>query len=52
MRLCQMANTKQLVIFHHEPDHDDAFMERLEAEATATWEGATVAREKMQIKLD
>lgn len=52
MKLCKMAGAKQLVIFHHEPDHDDAFMERLEAEATAAWDGNIVAREKMQIKLD
>jgi len=52
MRLCRDANVKQLAIFHHEPDHDDAFMERLEAEATAAWEDNLVAREKMQIKLD
>ena len=41
---------KQLVIFHHEPDHDDAFMEKLEAEAQAEWSGALAAREGMLLE--
>ena len=52
MRLCQMAGCKSLIIFHHEPDHDDTFMANLEAEAKATWDGCVVAREGMQLKLD
>jgi phosphoribosyl 1,2-cyclic phosphodiesterase len=52
MRLCRMAGAKQLAIFHHEPDHEDDFMERLEAEAKAAWEGTIVARETMEIRLD
>jgi phosphoribosyl 1,2-cyclic phosphodiesterase len=52
MRLCRMAGVKKLAIFHHEPDHEDAFMENLEAEATAAWEGNVVAREGMEIRLD
>jgi len=52
MRLCRMAGVKKLAIFHHEPDHEDTFMENLEAEATAAWEGNVVAREGMEIRLD
>lgn len=52
MRLCQRANAKQLAIFHHEPDHDDAFMAKLEAEASRTWDKAVVAREGMRLTLD
>ena len=52
MRLCRMAGVKKLAIFHHEPDHEDAFMEELEAEATEAWEGNVVAREGMRISLD
>lgn len=51
VRLCQMANAKRLAIFHHDPDHKDAFMERLESEARFTWDGAFVARENMRIYL-
>ncbi len=45
MRLCQAANAKKLLVFHHEPDHDDAFMDQLSNEAQEAWPGITVARE-------
>ncbi len=51
VRLCQAANVEQLAIFHHDPDHEDMFMERLEAEARHVWTGALVARENMRITL-
>ena len=46
-----MANVKTLAIFHHDPDHEDLFMEALEAEARQLWSGALVARENMRINL-
>jgi phosphoribosyl 1,2-cyclic phosphodiesterase len=52
IRLCQMAQAKKLVIFHHEPNHDDEFMTALEAEARSTWSEIIVAREGMSLKLD
>ena len=51
LRLCRAANVKRLAIFHHDPDHEDPFMERLEAEAAEAWEHATVARENMRVIL-
>ncbi len=51
IRLCKLAGAKKLAIFHHDPDHEDAFMEELEAEARHTWEGALVARENMRLVL-
>jgi phosphoribosyl 1,2-cyclic phosphodiesterase len=51
IRLCQQANVKRLAIFHHDPDHEDLFMEHLESEARFLWEGATVARENMRLYL-
>ncbi len=51
VRLCRVAEVKQLAIFHHDPDHEDAFMGRVEQEARAVWSGAMVAREGMQIEL-
>jgi phosphoribosyl 1,2-cyclic phosphodiesterase len=47
VRLCKMARVRQLAIFHHDPDHDDDFMNKLEAEARQQWRGALVAREQM-----
>lgn len=52
MRLCQEANVKQLAIFHHEPDHDDEFMDKLAAEAAEIWDGTFVCREGMEINLE
>ena len=51
VRLCREANVKALAIFHHDPDHEDDFMERLEAEARAAWSGTTVAREGLSVDL-
>lgn len=51
MRLCQMANVRQHVIFHHDPDHEDMYMERLEEEARYQWIGNTVARENMRLRV-
>jgi phosphoribosyl 1,2-cyclic phosphodiesterase len=52
VRLCRMAGAKQLAIFHHDPDHDDSAMDRIEAEAQAAWSGTIIARECMTLRLD
>jgi phosphoribosyl 1,2-cyclic phosphodiesterase len=46
-----MANAKQLAIFHHDPDHEDPFMEQVERDAKQMWSGAFVARETMVVDL-
>ena len=51
MRLCRAANVKQFVIFHHDPDHNDEFMGRLEAEAQGLWKDTVVARDNMVLDL-
>jgi phosphoribosyl 1,2-cyclic phosphodiesterase len=51
IRLCRAANVRMLAIFHHDPTHDDTFMESLEIEARETWSGAIIARENMRINL-
>lgn len=52
MRLCQAANVKQLAIFHHDPSHEDDFMDKLADEAKEAWEGNIVCREGMEIVLE
>ncbi len=49
VKLCQAAGAKSLAIFHHEPEHDDDFMDQLEKDAQAVWDGAFVAKEGMEI---
>jgi ribonuclease BN (tRNA processing enzyme) len=51
VRLSKAANVKSLAIFHHDPDHEDRFMEQVENEARQLWSGAFVAREHMRINL-
>jgi len=52
IRLCKAANVKSLAIFHHDPDHEDPFMRRVECKAKAIWPAAMVAREHMRLSLD
>lgn len=52
MRLCKEAGVKQLAIFHHDPEHDDDFMDKLAAEAHACWENSFVCREGSEVLLD
>ncbi len=51
VRLAQAANVKSLAIFHHDPDHEDRFMEQIESKARQMWSGAFVAREHMRVNL-
>jgi phosphoribosyl 1,2-cyclic phosphodiesterase len=52
MRLCQFANVKKFVVFHHDPDHDDTRMAEIELDVTRAWDQTTVAREGMIIDLE
>ncbi len=51
VRLCQAAGVGRLAVFHHDPDHDDAFMGRLEDEIRQAWPPALVARDGMELTL-
>lgn len=51
IRLCRAAGVGKLAIFHHDPDHDDSFMTKLEAEARQAWDGAMVARDGMEVTI-
>ena len=44
VRLANAAQVKTLVIFHHDPDHDDAFMDQVAAEAAKARPGTVVAQ--------
>ncbi len=45
VRLADAATVRTLVIFHHDPGHDDAFMDAIAAEAATARPGTIVARE-------
>lgn len=47
IRLATTAKAKKLAIFHHDPEHDDEFMDRIAEQARAEWDGAVVAKEGM-----
>ncbi len=49
VRLADAAAAKTLVIFHHDPSHDDAFMDRVAAAAAARRPGTIVAREGLTL---
>jgi phosphoribosyl 1,2-cyclic phosphodiesterase len=56
LRFAERARTRQLVLFHHDPAHDDAMLDELGATACARWDGEgaapLVAHEGMEIDLD
>jgi phosphoribosyl 1,2-cyclic phosphodiesterase len=45
VRLANAAKVKTLVLFHHDPDHDDDFMDRVAADAAEARPGTIVAHE-------
>ncbi|MEQ8651725.1 MAG: MBL fold metallo-hydrolase [Kiloniellales bacterium] len=51
MRLAEAAGVKRLVIFHHDPSHDDTAMDRIAAGAEAARPGTLVAHEGMTLVL-
>lgn len=51
VRLAQAAGVKRLVLFHHDPDHDDATMTAIEAAAQAVFPDCFAAREGMTVTL-
>ena len=52
LKLCKMAGAKQLGIFHHDPEHDDDFMDALSVTAIEAWDGCFVVEEGMDLTLD
>jgi phosphoribosyl 1,2-cyclic phosphodiesterase len=52
VKVAEAAQVKKLVIFHHDPSHDDNFMAAIEAESNQAFPGSIVAREGMKISVD
>jgi phosphoribosyl 1,2-cyclic phosphodiesterase len=51
LRLLRRAGARRLVVFHHDPDHDDEAMAAIERELAGESDGNVVAREGMQLEL-
>jgi phosphoribosyl 1,2-cyclic phosphodiesterase len=50
-KIAHQAGVKQYCLFHHDPSHDDTFMERLEERARGAFKNSLVAREGMKINI-
>ncbi|MBD2439747.1 MBL fold metallo-hydrolase [Nostoc sp. FACHB-110] len=51
VKIAKAANVKTLVIFHHDPAHNDDFLDAVGEEATAKFPGAVMAREGMVLQI-
>ena len=50
VEVADRANVKKLIITHHDPDHDDAFLSEIEKQCQARFSNTILAREKMEIE--
>jgi phosphoribosyl 1,2-cyclic phosphodiesterase len=51
VRLAELAGVSTLVLFHHDPKHEDADLDRIEAAAAAVRPGTVMAREGAEFTL-
>jgi phosphoribosyl 1,2-cyclic phosphodiesterase len=50
VRLCKTAHVKKLVVFHHDPDHDDDALDAIGRDVAAALPGAVMAREGLELR--
>jgi len=50
VRLANAANVKTFVVFHHDPDHTDGFMDRVAKDVEKARPGSVVAQEGMVLR--
>jgi ribonuclease BN (tRNA processing enzyme) len=51
VRLCRSAGAKRLVVFHHNPDHDDDALDAIAKEVEAQLPGSILAREGLEVSI-
>ena len=51
IQVAEMAEVKQLAMTHHDPDHDDDFLSKMEKECQMRFKDCFLAREQMEIEL-
>lgn len=49
VEVAEKAKVKRLIITHHDPDHNDAFLHDVELQCRARFPSAVLAREKMEV---
>jgi len=49
IEVAEKANVKKLIMTHHDPDHDDAFLTKMEKECQKRFPNCFLAREGMEI---
>ena len=52
VKMTRAANVKKLILFHHDPDHNDAFVKQIEKEARAEFPQCMAAYEGLQVDLE
>jgi phosphoribosyl 1,2-cyclic phosphodiesterase len=51
IEVAERANVKLLALTHHDPDHDDEFLQMMEKKSQERFKDCFLAREKMEIEL-
>lgn len=51
LTLAKAANVKQPVMFHHDPNHDDNFLDQVEAQVKAVFANSLLAKEGMVLSV-
>ena len=51
IEVAKLANVKQLIFTHHDPDHDDAFLSKMELHCQSIFPNCMMAKEGMEILL-
>ncbi len=51
IEVAERAGVKQLVMTHHDPDHDDEFLRKIEKRCQARFKNCSLAREGMAIEI-
>ena len=51
LQVAEMAGVKRLAITHHDPDHDDVFLRRMEQLCQERFQQCVLARDGMEIEV-
>jgi ribonuclease BN (tRNA processing enzyme) len=51
IQVAEMTGAKQLIMTHHDPDHDDEFLNRIEKRCQDRFKDCVLAREGMEIQV-